>query len=159
MNSAKAGPAHQVDHKYAQCAVTTYSMCFANPSLSHSASHQRIVTRLPNHCKAGGPSRESRGRPLAHTHPCRTWCESSCATTCATRCRVARDDSFSSMRSAASRYVMAPVFSIAPAAKSCPCSERYVKQSVALGAPCGRVPAGSHAPGTQCGHTSSPPCI
>ena len=68
----------------------------AKPSFSQMSSHHFIVTRLPNH-----------------------WCAISWATTDATifalvdRCRSA-----SSTSSARSRNVIAPAFSIAPAAKS-----------------------------------------
>ena len=67
----------------------------AKLSLSHRSSHHCIVTRSPNHM-----------------------CAISCDTTSATRCRVAAGLMAGSTSSAVSRYVMAPQFSMAPAAKS-----------------------------------------
>jgi hypothetical protein len=59
------------------------------------SSHHFIVTRLPNH-----------------------WCAISCATTPATALSVSTDAVASSASSSRSRNVIAPAFSIAPAAKS-----------------------------------------
>jgi len=59
------------------------------------SSHHRMVTKSPNH-----------------------WCAISCAITTATRLRSSTDACWSSSWSSACRYVMKPVFSIAPAEKS-----------------------------------------
>ena len=67
----------------------------AKLSFSQRSSHHSIVTRSPNHM-----------------------CAISWATTSATRCRVPADEFWLSTNSAVSRYVTAPQFSIAPAAKS-----------------------------------------
>jgi hypothetical protein len=60
--------------------VQKCSIQAAKPSLSHSPSHQDMVTRLPNH-----------------------WCASSCATTTATRCFCCGLAVASSIMSATSR--------------------------------------------------------
>ena len=67
----------------------------AKPSFSQMSSHHFIVTRLPNH-----------------------WWAISWATTPATAFSVSTDAVASSASSSRSRKVMAPAFSIAPAAKS-----------------------------------------
>ena len=70
-------------------------MYVAKLSLSHRSFHHCIVTRLPNH-----------------------WCAISCDMTSAMYCFVLVDEVFGSYSSMASRNVMAPQFSMAPAAKS-----------------------------------------
>ena len=70
-------------------------MKVAKASLSQMPFHHIMVTRSPNHMWA-----------------------SSCATTSATRSSSECDAAVSSTRSAVSRNVMAPRFSMAPAAKS-----------------------------------------
>ena len=67
----------------------------AKLSLSHRSFHHAIVTRSPNHI-----------------------CAISCAMISTIRCRVPGDELAVSKSSATSRYVTAPQFSIAPAAKS-----------------------------------------
>ena len=71
------------------------SIQLAKPSFSQMSSHHRMVTKSPNH-----------------------WCAISCAITTATRLRSSTDACWSSSWSSACRYVMKPVFSIAPAEKS-----------------------------------------
>jgi len=70
-------------------------MKVAKASLSQMPFHHSMVTRSPNHMWAI------------------SW-----ATTSATRSRSVWEAAASSTRSAVSRYVIAPRFSIAPAAKS-----------------------------------------
>ena len=67
----------------------------AKLSFSHRSFHHAIVTRSPNHM-----------------------CAISCEMIAATICRVTIELFCSSTSSATSRYVIAPQFSIAPAAKS-----------------------------------------
>ena len=82
-------------HSGFQASTAIISMKVANASLSHRPFHQPIVTRSPNHM-----------------------CAFSWATTSATRSRSAWVAVASSTSRAVSRKVMAPRFSIAPAAKS-----------------------------------------
>ena len=67
----------------------------AKDSLSQRSSHHAMVTRSPNHMWAV-----------------------SCAITSTMFCRVCADDVAGSKSRIRSRYVMAPQFSMAPAAKS-----------------------------------------
>ena len=71
------------------------AMNVAKLSLSHRSFHHLMVTRLPNH-----------------------WWAISCETTSAMNCFVRVDDVFGSYSRTASLNVMAPQFSMAPAAKS-----------------------------------------
>ena len=71
------------------------AMNVAKLSLSHRSFHHSMVTRLPNH-----------------------WWAISCETTSAMNCFVLVDEVFWSYSSTASLKVMAPQFSMAPAAKS-----------------------------------------
>ena len=82
-------------HSGFQAASGLLAAHVANPSFSQISSHHFIVTRLPNH-----------------------WCASSCAITDATALRTPIEAVASSTSSMRSRKVMAPAFSIAPAAKS-----------------------------------------
>ena len=86
--------------------TATISMKVANASLSQIPFHHAIVTRSPNHMWA-----------------------SSCATTSAIRSRSEWDAAASSTRRAVSRNVIAPRFSIAPAAKS----GRATRSSLSVG--------------------------
>ena len=82
-------------HSGFQAWTASISMKVANASLSQIPFHHTMVTRSPNHMWA-----------------------SSCATTSAIRSRSMWDAAASSTRRAVSRNVIAPRFSIAPAAKS-----------------------------------------
>ena len=78
-----------------QTASGLFAAQVAKPSFSQMSSHHFIVTRLPNH-----------------------WWAISWATTDATIWRCSTDPVASSTSRARSRNVIAPAFSIAPAAKS-----------------------------------------
>ena len=82
-------------HSGFHASTASISMNVANASLSQMPFHHSMVTRSPNHMWA-----------------------SSWATTSAMRSRSECDAAASSTRSAVSRKVMAPRFSMAPAAKS-----------------------------------------
>ena len=82
-------------HSGFQLSTAIISRKVANASLSHSPFHQSMVTKSPNHI-----------------------CAFSWETTSATRSNSLRDAVFSSISRAVSRNVIAPKFSIAPAAKS-----------------------------------------
>ena len=85
----------QRSHEGRKASTQSVSMKVAKASLSQMPSHQLIVTRSPNHM-----------------------CASSCAITSATRSSSVRAAFALSTRSAVSRKVMQPRFSMAPAAKS-----------------------------------------
>ena len=74
-----------------QLAVVRRSIHDAKPSFSQRSSHQRIVTRSPNH-----------------------WCAISCAAMANTPCAVGCVESAGSIRRARSKLKIAPQFSIAP---------------------------------------------
>ena len=82
-------------HSGFQSSTASISMNVANASFNHRPFHQRMVTRSPNHM-----------------------CAFSWETTSATRSNSLRVAVCSSTSSAVSRKVIAPRFSIAPAAKS-----------------------------------------
>ena len=82
-------------HSGFQASTASISMKVAKASLSQMPFHQLIVTRSPNHMWAF------------------SW-----ATTSATRCSSAWEAAPASTSRAVSRKVMAPRFSMAPAAKS-----------------------------------------
>ena len=72
-----------------------FAIQVAKPSFSQMSSHHFIVTRSPNH-----------------------WCAISCEMIDATVLRVPSDARSGSAKRYSSRNVIAPAFSIAPAAKS-----------------------------------------
>ncbi|MCL5285676.1 MAG: hypothetical protein M1313_08035 [Nitrospirae bacterium] len=84
-----------IPHSGKRASTALTSIQDANPSLSQRSSHQSMVTRSPNH-----------------------WWAISWATTMATRWRFRAEAPEGGASKAVSRKVMAPQFSMAPAAKS-----------------------------------------